>query len=170
MIKTVNESIQHIQQSLHDILIVTKNLSEETIRWKPSEAEWSILQVLSHLVEAVPYWLGEVERVVAEPGSSWGRGLQDPARLAAVTNTDELSVKDVLAEVGLLGQKVAIGLQGLDAETLKQESPHRNFAKFGNKPVSFIIDHFIEEHIAGHAKQIQRNLTKLQKEEEKNLY
>jgi uncharacterized damage-inducible protein DinB len=169
MIKTVNESIQHIQQSLHDILIVTKNLSEETIRRKPSEEEWSILQVLSHLVEAVPYWLGEVERVVTEPGSSWGRGLQDPARLAAVTNTDELSVTDILAEVVLLGQKVASGLQGLDTETLKQESPHRNFAKFGAKPVSFIIDHFIEEHVAGHAKQIQRNLTKLQKEEEKNL-
>ena len=55
------------------------------------------------------------------------------------------------------------------AETLKQESPHRNFAKFGNKPVSFIIDHFIEEHVAGHAKQILRNLDKLRKNEEKNL-
>src|SRR3954466_14001085 len=98
MIKTVNESIQHIQQSLHDILNVTKNLSEETIRWKPSEEEWSILQVLSHLVEGVPYWLGEVERVVAEPGSSWGRGLQDPARLEAVTDVENLSVMDVFAE------------------------------------------------------------------------
>jgi len=164
VIKTVNESIQSIQESLTEILIVAENLSEETIRWKPSEEEWSILQILSHLVEGVPYWLGEVERVVAEPGSSWGRGLQDPARLAAVTDIDKLSVKDVLAEVGQLSQKVASGLE-LDAETLKQESPHRNFAKFGNKPVSFIIDHFIEEHVAGHAKQIQRNLFKLREKE-----
>ncbi len=169
MIKTVNESIRSIQQSLHDILIITKNLSEETIRWKPSEEEWSIMQILSHLVEGVPYWLGEVERVVSTPGSSWGRGLQDQARLAAVTDTDKLSVKEVLAEVSLLGQKVESGLQGLDTETLKQESPHRNVEKFGHKPVSFIIDHFIEEHVAGHAQQIQRNLTKLQKEKEKNL-
>jgi len=164
VIKTVNESIQSIQESLTEILIVAENLSEETIRWKPSEEEWSILQILSHLVEGVPYWLGEVERVVAEPGSSWGRGLQDLARLAAVTDIDKLSVKDVLAEVGQLSQKVASGLE-LDAETLKQESPHRNFAKFGNKPVSFIIDHFIEEHVAGHAKQIQRNLFKLREKE-----
>ena len=56
-----------------------------------------------------------------------------------------------LAEVGILRTKVASGLQGLDTETLKQESPHRNFAKFGAKPVSFIIDHFIDEHVAGHA-------------------
>jgi uncharacterized damage-inducible protein DinB len=170
MIKTIHESIQQIQQSLHGILSIVENLSEETIRWKPSEEEWSILEILSHLVEGIPYWLGEVDRVVHTPGSSWGRGLQDPARLAAVTDTDKLTVKDLLADISKLTQKVASGLQGLDAETLKQESPHRNFAKFGNKPVSFIIEHFIEEHIAGHAKQIQRNLTKLQKEEEKNLY
>src|SRR3954451_6158059 len=138
MIKTVNESIQSIQKSLNEILSSTVNLSEEVIRWNPSKEEWSILQILSHLVEGVPYWLGEVERVVAEPGSSWGRGLQDPARLEAVLNTDELSVTDVLDKVGLLGQKVASGLQELDAETLKKESPHRNFAKFGEKPVSFI--------------------------------
>ena len=36
-------------------------LSEETIRWKPSEEEWSIMQILCHVVEAVPYWLGEIE-------------------------------------------------------------------------------------------------------------
>jgi uncharacterized damage-inducible protein DinB len=95
----MNRSINRIQQSLHEIATITEKLSEETIRWKPSEEEWSILQILSHLVEAVPYWLGEVERVVAEPGTSRGRGLQDPARLKAVTDLDKLSVKDMLAEV-----------------------------------------------------------------------
>ena len=58
MIKTVNESIQSIQKSLNEILSSTENLSEEVIRWNPSEEEWSILQILSHLVEGVPYWLG----------------------------------------------------------------------------------------------------------------
>lgn len=169
MIKTVHESIQRIQQSLHGIAGITESLSEVTIRWKPSEEEWSILQILSHLVEAVPYWLGEVERVVHTPGSNWGRGLQDPIRLAAVTDVDNLEVKDVLVEVSLLIQKVESGLEGLDEETLKQESPHRNFVKFGNKPVSFIIDHFIEEHVAGHANQILRNLGKLREEEKNKL-
>ena len=160
----MNESIQSIQASLSEIISAVESLSEETIRRKPSEEEWSILQILSHLVEAVPYWLGEVERVVQVPGSDWGRGLQDSDRLAAVTDTEKLSVKQVIAEVALLGQDVESGLQGLTPEILKQESPHRNFAKFGHKPVSFIIDHFIEEHVAGHAGQIQRNLSKFKKE------
>ena len=70
-----------IHQSLHEIVMITEKLSEETIRWKPSEEEWSIMQILSHLVEAVPYWLGEMERVVTEPGNAWGRELQDPQDL-----------------------------------------------------------------------------------------
>lgn len=166
VMKSIEESIQSIQASLLEILDITEDLSEQTIRWKPTEEEWSILQILSHVAEAVPYWLGEVERVVSAPGSSWGRGLQDPVRLAAVTDTDKLAVEDVLREISMLQQQVVSGLQRLDEETLKQESPHRNLAKFGEKPVSFIIDHFIEEHVAGHARQIQRNLSKLQKEKE----
>ena len=59
MIKTVNESIQSIQKSLNEILSSTENLSEEVIRWNPSEEEWSILQILSHLVEGVTYWLAK---------------------------------------------------------------------------------------------------------------
>ena len=162
-IKTINKSIQSIQESLNEILSITEDLSEETIRWNPTIEEWSILQILSHLGEAIPYWLGEVKRVVDAPGSAWGRGLQDAARLAAVTNMEELSVENVITEVAKLKQQVASELQELNEEKLQKESPHRNFAKFGNKPVSFIIDHFIEDHIAGHCAQIKRNLSKLEK-------
>ncbi|MFP7737061.1 DinB family protein [Priestia aryabhattai] len=164
--KTINKSIQSIQSiqaSLNEILAITEDLSEETVRWNPTDEEWSILQILSHLGEAIPYWLNEVKRVVDAPGSAWGRGLQDAARLAAVTNIEELSVESAIAEVAKLKQQVASELQELDEVQLQKESPHRNFDKFGNKPVSFIIYHFIEEHIAGHCEQIKRNLSKLKK-------
>jgi uncharacterized damage-inducible protein DinB len=161
--KTIDESIQSIHGSIDQILDITKGLSEKLIRWNPTEEEWSILQILSHLSEAVLYWLNEVKRVVAEPGSEWGRGLQDAARLKAVTDTEKLSVEKVFSEVEALKEKVVVGLSGLDEEKLAKESPHRNFAKFGNKPVSFIVNHFIEEHVAGHCEQIKRNLSKLEK-------
>jgi hypothetical protein len=96
------------------------------------------------------------------PGAEWGRGLQDPARLAAVTDTDKLAVDDVMKQVEELKYKVESGLGNLDEETLSKESPHRNFAKFGNKPVSYIVDHFIDEHVSGHYDQIKRNLSKIQ--------
>ena len=57
-----------------------------------------------------------------------------------------------MKQVEELKYKVESGLQELRCRNTKaKESPHRNFAKFGNKPVSFIVDHFIDEHVAGHA-------------------
>lgn len=159
--QSIGTSIQSFQQSIDHILETTANLSEKTIRFNPTEEEWSIMQILSHIAEAIPYWLGEVETVVATPGSKWGRGLQDPARLATVTDTEKLSVDEVLKQVDELKYKVESGLGKLDEETLSKESPHRNFAKFGNKPVSYIVDHFIDDHVSGHYDQIKRNLSKI---------
>ncbi|MGZ9816128.1 DinB family protein [Peribacillus simplex] len=158
----IGTSIQSVQQSIDHILETAANLPEATIRFKPADDEWSIMQILSHLAEAIPYWLGEVENVIAVPGSKWGRGLQDLARLAAVTDTDKLAVDDVMKQVEGLKYKVESSLGNLDEESLSKESPHRNFAKFGNKPVSYIVDHFIDEHILGHYDQIKRNLSKIQ--------
>ncbi|MFJ7468614.1 DinB family protein [Peribacillus frigoritolerans] len=158
----IGTSIQSVQRSIDHILETTANLPEETIRFKSAEDEWSIMQILSHLAEAIPYWLGEVETVIAMPGAEWGRGLQDPARLAAVTDTDKIAVDHVMKQVEALKYKVESGLGNLDEETLSKESPHRNFAKFGNKPVSYIVDHFIDEHVSGHYDQIKRNLSKIQ--------
>ncbi|MBD7937444.1 DinB family protein [Cytobacillus sp. Sa5YUA1] len=161
--KTIEQSIESIQTSLDQIIETVSGLSEESIRWNPTEDEWSIMQIITHLNEALPYWLGEIDTVVKAPGSQWGRGLQDPARLAAVENTEQQIVEDELKKLALIKQDVQTKLSVLSADTLAQESPHRNFAKFGNKPVFFIVDHFIDEHAAGHYNQIQRNLSKLAK-------
>lgn len=158
--KTVKEFIQSIQESLEKIEHRVKDLPEETIRWKPSEEEWSILQILSHVLEATPYWLNEMERIIETPGVEWGRGLQDEARLAAVANPDALSVEETIKGVANLKDLVAEKLGKVTDEQLKIESPHRNFKKFGKKPVSFLVGHFLDEHIAGHYNQIERNLSK----------
>lgn len=157
----IEEYITSIQKSLANIFETCNVLTEEVIRFKPSEEEWSIIQILSHLNEAVPYWLGEIQRVVDNPGVEWGRGLQDAARLEAVTNPESLSSDVVLSRIKEQRQKVGEVLSRLTDEQLAIESPHRNFAKFGNKPASFIISHFIDEHVAGHYEQIKRNLSKL---------
>lgn len=161
--KTIAEYNQSIQTTLDQIVQTVQNQSEEIIRWKPSEEEWSILQILSHVHEATPYWLNEVKRVIEKPGAEWGRGLQDAGRLAAVADPDSLSAEGQIKAVQELKSQVSAALSQLTEDQLKIESPHRNFAKFGNKPVSFIIGHFIDEHLAGHLQQIERNLAKLEK-------
>ena len=155
------DSIQAFNNSIDDILKSVEGLDEKTIRWNPTEEEWSILQIITHLNEAVPYWLDEVDRVIAAPGSKWGRGLTDADRVAAVAAPDQLNVEEEIATLKGLQQQVSDRVSNLSEAQLNAENPHRNFEKFGNKPVSFMVDHFITVHANTHYGQVQRNLSKL---------
>lgn len=156
---TLSQSIADINLSLDKMIQKVQELDTETIQKKPSEDEWSVMQILCHIVEAVPYWLSEIETLIATPGIEWGRGLQDPARLQAVQNTENESVSDVLSELISLKGQVEKTLSNLNDEMLKQEAPSRN-PRFGVKPLSFIVDHLLVEHVEKHNNQIERNLTK----------
>lgn len=158
---TTMDSIHSINQSICDILESVEGLEEKVIRWNPTEEEWSIIQIVSHLNEAIQYWLNEVELVVTKPGSKWGRGLADENRLAAVSNPDKLKIEEELERLKEIPQQVSDRLIGLSEAQLKEKNPHRNFEKFGYQPVSFIINHFLVEHVSNHYIQIQRNLSKL---------
>lgn len=158
---TVTQSIDQINNALEQIIRKVKGLDIETIRWKPSEEEWSIMQILCHLLEAVPYWLKEIDHLLTSPGSEWGRGLQDQDRLDAVAHTENQSISSVLDGLKDLKTQVEIGLSKLNQENLKQEAPSRN-PRFGTKPISFIVDHLLVEHVSKHYGQIQRNLNKLE--------
>lgn len=159
--KKIQSYIESIQTSIDEILNTINGLSEDVIRWNPKEEEWSILQILSHVAEATPYWLSEMERVLDKPGSEWGRGLSDPDRLKAVEDPDSLKAEDVIANVKDLKNQVSERLSKVSDAQLDEANPHRNFEKFGNKPVSFLVEHFMVEHTAKHHTQVQRNLRKL---------
>jgi len=155
--------IDSIQTSLDNIISTVEKLPEDTIRWNPTEEEWSILQILNHVAEATDFWLGELDTILEKPGSEWGRGLQHEGRLAAVENPESLDVNEVIESIKSKKEVVENELSKVSDERLTEENPHRNFEKFGNKPVSFLIEHFLVEHTEGHYEQIQRNLSKLDK-------
>jgi len=159
---SIQQKIDSITQHIQAIVEVVSPLDDEVIAYIPSPEEWSIAQVLAHLNEAIPYWLGEVENVVSIPNCEWGRGLQHEGRLQAVANPAQIDGRIELETLKKMPALVTEKLSGLTEEQLAMENPHRNFERFGHKPVSFIIDHFIDEHAETHLQQIQRNLKKWQ--------
>ena len=78
-------AITSVSESIDRIIGTVKGLSEETIRWNPTEEEWSIMQIMAHIVEAVPYWLDEIDQLVQSPGKEWGRNHLQERRLDAVS-------------------------------------------------------------------------------------
>ena len=65
---TTKREFTSTNESIDRILETVKGLSEETIRWNPTEEEWSIMQIVAHIVEAVPYWLDEIDQTCS---NSW---------------------------------------------------------------------------------------------------
>jgi len=157
---TIQPAIQSVQKSLDQMIKTTNAHSEETIRWKPSEEEWSIMEILCHVLEAIPYWIGEINQLKANPGTEWGRNHLQQARLDAVAAADQRTVEEIVKELTSLKDQIEAELGSLDSETLAAEAPSRN-PNFGTKPISFIVNHLIVDHASKHFGQIQRNLSKL---------
>lgn len=157
---TIQQSIDSVQQSINKIISNVSEVPEETIRWKPSDDEWSIMQIVCHVLEAVPYWIGEIEQIQMHPEKQWGRNHLQEARLAAVENTKSRTIEEILKELTLLKNVVETELSLLDKDILAIEATSKN-PNFGTKPISFIVDHLIVEHVSKHCRQIDRNLTKL---------
>jgi uncharacterized damage-inducible protein DinB len=160
-VSELRESIKAIRETSNSIVEVASKLPDEAIRWKPSEEKWSILEILCHLEEAVPYWATEIQRVVANPGIEWGRGHGDEVRLKAVALANERTVGDVLTGVQKGAQTAVKILETLRDADLEIESPSRN-PRFGVKPMSFVLDHLLVVHLSNHLGQMQRNLSQLQ--------
>ncbi|MFB5281628.1 DinB family protein [Peribacillus sp. Hz7] len=155
-------AVTSVNESIDRIIETVKGLSEETIRWNPTEEEWSIMQIVAHIVEALPYWVEEIEQLVQSPGQEWGRNHLHEGRLQAVSSAtvDAISVAELLQALEEVKQKVESGIGNLTTEQLSAEAPSRN-PNFGTKPLSFIINHLIDQHVNKHEGQIQRNLSKL---------
>jgi uncharacterized damage-inducible protein DinB len=157
----IQEAIQSTQQSLESIITASQELSSEALNWKPAEDKWSVMEVLVHVDEAIPYWLDELNNLLETPGTEWGRGLQDERRLAALAAVGSRSLEEVLASIKKSKEQVALVLGPITDDELKQESPSRN-PRFGTKPLSFVIQHLLVDHAASHVGQIARNIEQYQ--------
>ncbi|PQZ57945.1 hypothetical protein CQZ94_09010 [Bacillus sp. MYb209] len=154
-------AIESIRESINKIETVVKSLPEETVRWKPSEDEWSVMQIITHLVEAIPYWAKEINNIKLQPEKLWGRGLTDEVRLQTVSeeNINKLSVDGVIQQLSSIPIIIENVLKKLTVEDLTIQAPSRN-PRFDNKPIEFIVNHLIVEHTEKHYNQIERNLSK----------
>ncbi|MGD8189446.1 DinB family protein [Brevibacillus ginsengisoli] len=153
----MQKAIESINTTTDQIAALVKGMDSETLNRKPSMDAWSIKEVLCHIEEAIPYWLREIEQLVKKPGAEWGRGLADEERLRAVDVANQRKIEDILFQIESNKNIVVEVLEGLTDRQLLIESPSRN-PRFGTKPLRFIVDHLLVEHMQKHLEQIKRNM------------
>ena len=142
------------EEALGDV----QRLTPEVINWIPAEGVWSIMDILCHIREFVPFWTSEALRVARGAGEQWGRDHTDNARVAAVRNTASCKLENVAADIRRAVRRSADTLAELSDADLAIEATSKN-PRWGMKPASFIVDHLLVQHIEKHLGQIQRNVT-----------
>ncbi|WP_181348081.1 DinB family protein [Thalassobacillus sp. CUG 92003] len=151
----VDEYQQQIKENVNTYLEVS-DVSKEIVKWRPSQDEWSILQIHAHVNESLNFWIQDLMEAV-DGKEKWGRTLKHEGRLAAVENVEELNIDVIRDKIAASKDKVFAEIGKLDPEEFELKKEHVN-PKFGVKPLSFLVEHFIIEHIGKHISQVERNI------------
>ena len=111
-------------------------------------------QAWAHVAEFVPYWHGQVERVL-EPGAmrpvSFGRVASDPDRLAAIEDGRAESPSQQMARVSDAIEALRTYLRSLSPDDLAVTGTHPTR---GEMDVPAIVERFVVNHLEEHADQL----------------
>jgi hypothetical protein len=118
------------------------------------EASWGPPEILSHLAEMGPFWLGEIERVLAGDGSApvpFGRVSTDTLRLAIIERDRSLPPRELydrtISALGRLQRR----WPELSADDRARLGLH---PRLGDMTVEMMADRFIVRHLAEHVVQL----------------
>jgi len=122
------------------------------------EASWGPPEVLAHVAEMLPFWLGELERVVAGGGDApvpFGRLGEDPNRLGKIERDRSLPAAELFERIDAGLAAWAARLPGLGAADGAKVGLHpRN----GEMAVAAMPDRFVIGHAEDHVRQLESTL------------
>jgi hypothetical protein len=110
------------------------------------------MQNLAHIVEFMPYWADEIEKLVAKPGQNFGRTMQQEARLQAIQKHGRDSLEQIRAALPGSYARLEEVLESLKDSDLRLTGHH---VKFGDETLEWFIEEFVTGHLANHLEQIK---------------
>jgi hypothetical protein len=118
------------------------------------EASWGPREVLAHVAEMLPFWLGELERVVdGAPGpTTFGRVADDPLRLGIIERDRSLPLRLLFSRVDDGLRDCAVRLTTLTDEERTAIGRHH---RLGDIPAQAILERLALEHAEDHIAQLE---------------
>ena len=123
------------------------------------ESSWGPREVLAHVAEMLPFWLGEIELILdagdgPEP-LAFGRLEADDLRVAIITRDRQFPARELLGRVEAEARRVARRLRAFndaDASTLGRHVTR------GDLSVRDIAERLIVSHLEGHVAQLRESV------------
>lgn len=116
--------------------------------------QWDRGQVLSHVAEMLPYWVGQAMHVVSQGGDEtpFGRTKATPSRIERIESGRHDDVEALLGRMDA-GVRDAVALvERLSDDELRLTGKHPTL---GVMTVAELIDEFIVDHIEQHVAQLE---------------
>lgn len=117
------------------------------------ESDWGPKEVLAHVAEMVPYWLGQIEAVLAAPADAvpFGRVATDPERIDRIGRDRMLPAVELFDRIdGALADAAALHGR-LDAAARARRGTH---SRLGEMTIDGIVERFIVGHLEEHVRQL----------------
>ncbi len=115
---------------------------------------WEAGQVWAHLAEFPAYWLGQAQRVIAQPTYEpvpFGRVKTDAGRIEAIERDRNTDPSALLERVRTSLAEVTEAVRSFPPEAWSRRGAH---PARGDMTVQKIIEKFIVEHLEEHADQL----------------
>jgi hypothetical protein len=119
------------------------------------EASWGPREVLAHVAEMLPFWLGELDRIVLDRGHDpvpFGRMADDHLRIGLIERDRTLPLAVLFGGIDTGLHDWELRLATLSAADLAKVGRH---VRLGEMPASDIAERFCLGHAEEHAAQLE---------------
>ena len=123
------------------------------------ESSWGPREVLAHVAEMLPFWLGEIELILDASGGGeplgFGRLEADDLRVAIITRDRAFPARELLGRVEAEGRRVARRFRAFGEAEAGAVGRH---VTRGDLTVRDIAERLVVGHLEGHVTQLRETV------------
>ena len=119
-----------------------------------AEARWGPPELLAHVDEMFPFWLGEVARVIeGSPDGPvpFGRIATDPIRIGLIGRDRTVPLSELFARLATDGARAAARMRSITPAEAARVGLH---PARGELTVEDMFERFVTDHLEGHVTQL----------------
>lgn len=159
MIATADEQARRLENVAQGVAqLLSAPMTTSALKASDHQDEWSVMELLGHLVEMIPYWLHSCQTILAaDHPPTFGRSLEAPERLDGVKRGATLGLPTALAQLQAEIQQGTALIRGMSDEQRRKKGNH---LVRGELTVGEIIETLIVAHAEAHLAQLQSTVAK----------